>query len=457
MKSKEVGKFLRIGGIGVAILGGIGFLAGIAGAQEVVFEGFESGGPAYGFVMQDRGGSYGTTSDIDVSDATSVGGNYAAYLSESWDRVSRPVEFTEGIVSIWFYDGGYEGPNANGIRFRTSADNGAGADWPLDFLTVDMKGRKTGHGAGVIDYYYACKPCVGCGGMNTTFGEPVGSATDFFREYDRWHLVSFVKENTGTTVSIDNRIADVTSASDLAELELLCRSGWYETRPGDPAIMLWDNLCISPKLEGAVFDSTPGFLNYSAGSYLVFSASPAPEYEPLPGAARVARFPGADMQAQAYWGVDAGEIQIWLWDNIADEGGNPDNGSIDILLTDVLDSSKYFRLRTYETVMGAVADQWYVVTPQSPTGMGNSLNVPRLKGWNLVVFHKDPDGLRVSINGQLVRDASYRWDDPPLQLEFSIVSRSGSYGDGNPLWLGKVLMSGGDLATSAVIDWERYR
>jgi hypothetical protein len=162
------------------------------------------------------------------------------------------------------------------------------------------------------------------------------------------------------------------------------------------------------------------------------------------------------MQLSVPWEVDAGEIVLWIWDEMTDLGGHPDNGSIDIRLFNQSNPNQFIRLRTYEKRMGQPATDWYLVTPQSPNNMGDALDIPRVKGWNQIVFHRTPDSLTVSVNGSLVTDESYRWDTPPRNLVYEISSRKG-YNDGNPVWLSRLVITGTDMEeTTDVANWSLY-
>ena len=336
--------------------------------------------PFYGFTAEDRGGSYGMTADINVEATPSVPvvfGDYAAYLSESWDRVTLPTEITEGLVQIWFYDDNYGGgtpgtqTSANAIRLRSEEDDPErDPGWPLYYLTVDLKGEYTGHGrSGFMEYYTIAKNDDPNEGMGVEFGYPVGSASDeIYRATETWHLVTFDIDNGTTTLSVDRQMVDIVETHALPELELLCRSGWYQTRPGEEKIMRWDGIAISPKIHSTDFSSTPSWMIFSATSSLVYDTtreSQTVPFEFIPGCSRVARFPSGDQTMECSWNVSEGAIEIWFWDDMADEGGNPDNGSIDIIVSSAADSSVYTRMRTYKSVMGSSTDKWYLVSPQS--------------------------------------------------------------------------------------------
>lgn len=224
--------------------------------------------------------------------------------------------------------------------------------------------------------------------------------------------------------------------------------------------MRWDGISISPKMFTTDFSSAPSWMTFSEVASLTFAATHSSQSVPfqfIPGCAQLARFPGGNQAMQCPWNVSQGAIEIWYWDNIADEGGQPDNGSIDIIVYSQVDSSKFTRMRTYESVMGSMTNKWYLVTPQSSLEMGNSLHLPRKLGWNRLVFHRTPNCLYVSLNGQLVTQEAYRWDSPPDELVLQIVSRSG-YNDGFPLWLGRISMAGSlEARPSSVTEWNLYQ
>ena len=424
--------------------------------------------PFYGFTAGDRGGSYGMTADInrDVTPTIPIlFGDYAAYLSDSWERVTLPIDITEGLVQVWFYDDNYGGgtpgtqTSANALRLRSEEDDPArDPGWPLYYLAVDLKGEYTGHGrSGFMEYYTIAKNDDPNAGMGVQFGYPVGSVNDeVMRATETWHLVSFDIDNGITTLSVDREMVDIVETHTLSELELLCRSGWYQTRPGEEKIMRWDGIAINPKMHSTDFSSTPSWMTFAGSSSLVFDItreSQTVPFEFIPGCSRVARFSEGNQSMSCSWNATEGSIEIWYWDNISDEGGNPDNGSIDIIVSSAADAGVYTRMRTYESVMGSLTDKWYLVSPQSPSGMGNSYNLPRQHGWNKMVFHKMDGCLYVSLNSELVSSYDYRWDSPPDDLVLEIVSRDG-YNDGFPLWLGRIVMTG--TSTSAVNNWNLY-
>jgi hypothetical protein len=430
--------------------------------QEGFLTDFEAadGGSPFGFTLEDRGGSYGLTEDVDIDDSTALWGDRSAYLSESWDRVSRNLDFEEGLVSVWFKDTGYDGFNSNGFRLRTEEEDPEKEEWPFDFVAVDYKGQKTGHGGGPIDYYYVVtpkEPELRDEGMGVYFGTDLHGAT-FERTENAWHYCSFLIEDGSIYTSLDNKMCNLVASFDPASLETMCRSPWYFTRPGDPKVMLWDKICMTPTLHSTVFDAVPAWMTANATASLVTSTSPSANMPFLPGTNVVGRLSGGNMSLSVPWEVDVGEVSLWFWDEMSDPGGNPDNGSIDIIVSNSSDSDEYFRLRTYETTMGQPTTKWYLVTPQSPTGMGNSLNIPRAMGWNRIVFHRTPGSLLVSANGALVTEESYRWDNPPRELIFEISSRKG-YDDGNPVWLSRLTLTGTDLqeGPSAVSNWSLFK
>lgn len=428
----------------------------------------EEPSPLFGFTAENRGGNYGMTADIDRDATSTLFGQYSGYLSESWDRVNLPTGISEGLVQVWFYDDKYGTGDpgsqtmANALRLRSEADDPArSAGWPLYYLTIDLKGEYTGHGrSGFMPYYTAAKNDDPNEGMGVTFGYPVGSVNDeIYRATETWHLVSFDIDNGTTTMAIDGEMTDIVETHELSSLELLCRSGWYQTRPGQAKIMRWDGISISPKLFTTDFSTTPSWMTFTEGSSLVFAAthqSSEVPFEFIPGSKQLARFPTGNQSMQCPWNVSRGAIEVWYWDNISDEGGQPDNGGIDIIVSSKNDSSQYIRMRTYESVMGSMTNKWYLVTPQSSAAMGSSLNLSRKLGWNHLVFHKTPACLHVSLNGELVTQEAYRWDTPPDDLVLQITSRSG-YNDGFPLWLGRISMAGTlDDQPSSVTNWSLY-
>jgi hypothetical protein len=433
--------------------------------QWISFEDDETG-PFYGFTPEDRGGSYGMTADIDRDATPALFSHYSAYLSDSWERVSLPIGITEGLVHVWFYDDNYGGgtpgtqTGANAIRLRSEADDPEkDPGWPLHYLCVDLKGEYTGHGReGFLEYYTVARNGVAGVDMGVDFGAPVGSASDeIYRATESWHLVTFDMDNGTTSVSVDGEMVDIVETNPLSSLELLCRSGWYPTRPGEAQIMRWDGIAVSPKRQSTDFSSEPEWMTFDVGSSLVFDTTRSGQTAPfdfIPGSSRLARFPTGEQRMFCPWEVEEGAIEIWFWDDMADEGGGPDNGNIDIIVSSADTPTDYVRMRTYESVMGSPAGQWYLVTPQSPSGMGGSYNLDRKTGWNKLVFHKTLDCLYVSLNGQLVTLVDYRWDSPPEDLQLEISTRSG-YNDGFPLWLGRIMLTGS--TTSAVDDWQLYR
>ena len=135
----------------------------------------------FGFTTEERGGSYGMTQDIDITSDHSLFGDNAAYLSESWDRVSLPLDISEGIVNIWFFDDGYGSKNdgtetlSNALRLRSNEDDpNKGDGWPLEFLAVDLKGEFSGMGrSGYMPYYTVAKNGIAGEGMGVDFIYPV--------------------------------------------------------------------------------------------------------------------------------------------------------------------------------------------------------------------------------------------------------------------------------------------
>ena len=203
------------------------------------FEDFEGDDPLFGFTMEERGGSYGLTENIDVlvNDLV-LDGSRSVFLSESWDRVTRELGITEGIVTVWFRDSDYRGYEANSVRLRTGEEDSITPGWPLDFTTVELRGQRSGHGGGDIHNYYVARPCEECSAMGVEFGYDLMTGASIARATDRWNEVSFLMEDGQTLTSINNHPSTLIVTTPLTQIELLCRSGWYQTRGGEAQVML---------------------------------------------------------------------------------------------------------------------------------------------------------------------------------------------------------------------------
>lgn len=415
-------------------------------AQNGWIEDFESGGPDFGFERLDRGGDLGLSAGLRAEEGDpALQGTSSVFLGESWDAVSRDLGIEEGIVSLWFYDTGYTGPNANAIRLRTAGDSESFAGWPLDFLTVEAKGSRTGHGGGDIDYYYVNRPAPGRNAMNIFFGSDIETGEYVKRRMNAWNHVSFVLDGGAAHASVNHHFTDCILESPPARLELLCRSGWYFTRGGDPKIMLWDSVSVMPKIASTAFGSLPHWIESAGAADLVFSASPESDFVFLPGAETAARITGPDTVLTADWPAERGEIELWFWDPYHTEPGY----KTEIGVRNKANPDEYIVVKAYSVVMNAVSGEYYASTHQS--GHGGSFRVPRTAGWHKVSIRKTDEILQMAIDGYLAEGAGLTWNQPPDSLELFIRSGSENYHLGAGLWLGRLTMAG--AGATGVFDW----
>ncbi len=417
-------------------------------AQTGWFENFEEGLSPYGFELLDRGGDLGqTTALYTIEGAAGFLNSTSVFLNESWDQVSRDMGITEGIISLWFYDTGYEGPNANDIRLRSDKE-GDLEGWPLDYVTVELKGRRTGHGGGDIDYYYITRPAPGLNAMNIFFGTNIETGEYIKRKKHTWNQVSFVIDNGKTYTSINNKYSDCVVESSLTKIELLCRSGWYFTRGGDPQIMIWDDICVMPKLFSTNFDTLPTWISQTGGSPLIENANPGAEMTLLPNTNQVVRIPDSESTLTAPWNVDQGEIELWFWDPYYTEPGY----KTEIGIQNPANPEEYIVVKAYSVVMNSISESYYVSTHNS--GHGGSFYIPRSKGWHKVALRKVDNTLRIAVDGIMADGENLVWNSPPSSLELFIRSGSSSYINGSGIWLSRIMIAGQE--TTSVDEWMHY-
>ncbi len=417
-------------------------------AQTGWFENFDEGSSPYGFELLDRGGDLGKTAALHaIEGASGFLNSTSVFLNESWDQVSRNIGIEEGIVSVWFYDTGYDGPNANDIRLR-SDEEGDFEGWPQDYVTVELKGERTGHGGGEIDYYYVQRPAPGLNAMNIFFGTDIETAEYIKRRIHAWNQVSFVIDNGKTYTSINNKHSDCIVESPLTKLELLCRSGWYYTRGGDPQIMIWDDICVMPKLFSTNFDTVPSWITQTGGSPLIESASPSAEIALLPNTNQVVRIPNPETTLTAPWNVDQGEIELWFWDPYYTEPGY----KTEIGIQNPVNPDEYIVIKAYSVVMNSISESYYVSTHNS--GHGGSFYISRSQGWHKVAFRKVNNSLRIAVDGIMADGGDLVWNDPPSSLELFIRSGSSNYDNGSGVWLSRIMMAGQE--TTSVNGWIHY-
>ncbi len=416
--------------------------------QSGWFEDFENGTSPFGFEMLDRGGDLGLTSELlTVQGTEGFLNSTSVFLGESWDQVSRDIGIREGIVSVWFHDTGYTGPNANDIRL-CSEEKGSLEGWPQDYVTVELKGERTGHGGGEINYYYVTRPAPGLNAMNIFFGTDIETGEYIERRKNSWNQVSFVIDDAITYTSVNNNHSDCLVDSPLTKLELLCRSGWYFTRGGDPKIMIWDDICVMPKIASTSFDHIPSWLSQTGGSPLIESASPDADFIFLPNTEKAIRIPDPETTLTASWNVQQGEIELWFWDPYLTEPGY----KTEIGIQNAMNPDEYIVVKAYSVVMNAVSESYYCSTHNS--GHGGSFSIPRTKGWHKVSFRKVKNTLRHAVDGNMADGENLVWENPPSSLELFIRSGSSSYVNGSGIWLSRIMMAG--QKNTPVSEWKEY-
>ncbi len=418
-------------------------LAGSANAQGW-YEDFESGESPFGFELPDRGGSLGSAEDLDIEESDVVMGSRSAYLSESWDVATRELGIDEGLVTTWFRDSDYRGYEANSIRLRTTEEDGTTPGWPLDFAAVELRGQRSGHGGGSIDYYYAASPDPGGGGMGVDFGTDLMTGEYIARVTETWHEVSFSMIDGLTHVSIDGHATTLEVDSPLTHIDLLCRSGWYATRGGEAKAMLWDEIFVSPLINNGLFEPTPDWMMLSAGS-ADYSSVPSDDFIPLPGTTGATRLPAPEMSLTCPWNVESGMIEIWFWD-----GGYVAAGYKDILgIYNAENSDEYIRVTNYSQRMGMISEEYYASTHN--TAHGGTAKAPKSSGWHRVIFRKAGNVLSVSVDGIQSTEV---WIDPPDQLVLSLESGASNYMLGGGLWYGQIVVTG--IPMASVSEWASF-
>ncbi len=438
----------------VACLVSMSFLLIGEAVAQGWFQDFEDGVSPFGFTLDYRfNETLGFTENIDTEQSDDTfEGSTSAFLSDEWDTVSRDLGIDEGIVTVWFYDTGYEGPNSNAIRLRTEEDDAETPYWPLDFVAVELKGRRTGHGSDVIPYYYVNRPCPDCNAMGVDFGYDITTGERVERTYNTWHEVSFVIDDGVTLTSIDNHPTSIAIESAPSRIELLCRSGWYVTRPGDGRTMLWDDIFIAPKMHSTGFDTAPEWMTPDPNTSLVFEATPSPNlpasFVPLLETGQVARFPGPEMKLSAPWDVDQGMIEVWFFDPNIQAAGYKDI----VRVSNAANPEEYLRISLYSHLMGNPAETYYVATHETPKG--GTYGASRSEGWHRLIFRKVKGELSLSVDGISTRNETTVWDDPPDNLLFEILSGNSRYPMGSAMWYSRIVMTGENA--TGVRAWELY-
>jgi hypothetical protein len=417
-------------------------------AQSGWFEDFERGESPFGAELLERGGSLGKTVDVDtVRDESGFLGSTSAYLSEAWDLVSWDLGITEGLVSVWFYDTGYEGPNANSIRLRTTED-GDLAGWPKDSVTVELRGKSTGHGGGILNVYYINRPAPDLNAMGTYFGSDIATGERTPRRREAWNEATFHMDGGKTYTSVNGSFSDCIVESPMTKLDLLCRSGWYMTRGGDPKIMLWDDLCVMPKIRATDWSTIPHWIETDSRASIIDSVSPSLDFVFLPDTEKVVRLAAPDTAIRADWDVDQGMIETWFWDTNDGESGY----KTEIGVRNRENPTEYLVVKAYSVVMNNVAEVYYASTHL--TGHGGSFSAPRSKGWHKITFRKVQNELRVAIDGHMADGDTLVWTDPPSSLEFFMQSGTSDYYNGSCLWLSRMMFAGD--AAVPVSGWMLY-
>lgn len=319
--------------------------------------------------------------------------------------------------------------------------------WPADFLTVELRGQQTGHGSADIMDYYINQPAPDFNAMGTYFGVDVATGERTPRRRDAWNEAVFYLSDGKTYVSVNNSFNTCVVETPLVAIELLNRSGWYLTRGGDPAIMLWDDICVMPLLRILTPEETGDWVSVDGAADIVISSSPTQDIVLLPDTKSVARFVKPDAGYRASWRVSQGMIEIWFWDPYLQDPGykteigleNPSTG-------------EFIQATAYSVLMNEVAASYYASTDK--TGHGGSFSTPRSKGWHRVVFRKVNDQIRVSIDGVMADGDALMWNDPPANLEFYARSGNSNYPEGSAVWFSRAVFTGDE--TTSLPDW-RWR
>ena len=412
------------------------------------FEDFEGESSDFGFDMQTFG-NLPQTGDIDVlSGERGFLGSKSAYFSELWDGASRELGIQEGLVSIWFYDGAYYGTEANAIRLRT-ADDGDVAGWPNDFVTVELRGLSTFLSDNPIHHYYVARPCPDCGAMGLFWGKSLTSGASVQRVTQAWNHVTFLLDDGKTYTSVNGHPTTCVVDSELTDLELLCHSGWYMTRGGEAEIMLWDDICVMPKIHSTSFqEGVPEWLTLSGEGGVVQSASPSLDFRFLPDANNVIAIDAPDTKLTAPWNVERGAIEVWFWDTNTSAPGY----KTEVKVSNADNADEWIEFLHYSVVMNNVADGYYIKTHDS--SRGNSFKVPRTRGWHKLVFRKVNGELRLAIDGTMGDGETFVWSDPPDNLLFEITGGDSNYMMGSGLWFGRIMTTGEE--SSSGIEWSVY-
>ena len=417
------------------------------GGMQGWFEDFEDGSSPFGFTLDEIQGTSIKTEDINLDESDAAKGERSAYLSESWECVSRELGFEEGIVTLWFYDSNYTGYESNAIRLRTEEDTPETPGWPLDYLTVELKGQRSGHGGGAIEYYYVNRPDPEGGGMGVEFGKDLISGDYVQRVTEAWNEVSFTIVNGKTHASINGTPTDIEVESPLTHLELLCRSGWYKTRGGEAKAMLWDNIFASPLIHAAGFERCPEWMTLQNGD-CEFSALPDDLFVPLVGTTEAARLSEPETELSCSWNVEQGAIEIWFWDPYRTDAGFKDI----ITLSNTDNESEFLQVVAYSQVMGNTSQSYYVKTHN--TSMGGTFKVPRSHGWHRLLFRKVNDCLSVSVDGVPADDETAVWNDPPGKLTVALQTGTPSYANGGSIWYGRILITG--IPKTSIQQWKSH-
>ncbi len=411
-------------------------------------EDFEDGAPLFGFTGIDRGSDYGLTQKFEQTvDNAGFNNTTSVYLDQSWDGAYRELGIAEGIVTIWFKDDGYNGPNSNSIRLRSKEDDESFKGWPADFLTVDLKGQKTGHGSDLINTYYVCNPSD-ANAMGVYFGTDIISSESIPRVTQSWNQASFLLDNGIATVSVNGSFADNEVTTPLAHIELLCRSGWYLTRGGDAQIMQWDDISVMPKMFSSTMDTIPDWLTASTGTDIEFNNAIDDMFIPLPQTTQASRFTASDMELSTPWNVEQGTIELWFWDPYYETGRYKNI----VALYNANNPEEYLRVQMYSILMNNVSTNYYAATHL--TGHGQSHETARSQGWHRIIFNKTLDKLTVSVDGDQANEEGNVWHDAPNNLVLKIQSGDSNYSDGGAVWFSRMMVAGNE--TTPVYDWSIY-
>ena len=415
------------------------------GSAQGWFEDFEGSDPTYGFELLDRGGDLETTESFQtVSGDEGFLGSTSIYFETPWDMAQRETGIEDGLISVWFYDTAYYGPQSTAIRLRTELDSDI-ENWPLDFTAVDIKGRQTSLGEEPIQNYYVVRPDEEASGMGLWFGDDIISQARIPRATEAWNEATFCTIDGKTYTSINGYHSDCVNESKLPLLQLLCRSGWYPTRGGESKIMVWDDICVMPKLNATTFDGIPDWMESVNAAGIVGSASPGEGFVFLPGAENTLSLQSPDTELSCPWAVDRGTIEVWFWDTNTSTPGY----KTEIQVANTANPDEWIEFLHYSVVMNNVADSYYIKTHDSTRG--SSFKVPRREGWHRLVFRKVKNELRLSVDGVMGDGEKFVWNDPPSHLTFKIKSGDSNYIMGSGLWLGRLTLAG-DAATD-VSDW----